>query len=261
MENNTNEKRRQEGRIFGGLILIVIGAALLLRNAGFPLPYWLFSWPIILILIGIYSGVKHKFRNNTWIILIAIGSFFLFDRVMDLSLQPYFWPIAIIAMGVVFIVRPERSRRHNFGGFDKKNFTGNYSESSWQQQQQQPESTDSFTNDSSDYLSINSVFSGVKRNVVSKDFKGGKATCIFGGADIDFSQADIQGRAELSLEVVFGGIKLIIPPHWTVINEIDGMFHGVDDKRKFNTSMAVNPDKTLVLKGSVVFGGVDIKSY
>jgi predicted membrane protein len=208
-------------------------------------------------LVGIYSGVKHKFNNNAWIILIAIGSFFLFDSVMDLSLQPYFWPIAIIAIGVLFIVRPERNRRHRFGNFDRKNFTGNYSGRTWQQ----PESTDSFTNDDSDYLSINSVFSGVKRNVVSKDFKGGKTTCIFGGADIDFSQADIQSKAEIILEVVFGGIKLIVPPHWTVINEIDGVFHGVNDKRQFNTTMAVNPDKTLILKGSVVFGGVDIKSF
>ena len=78
MENKMNEKGRQENRVFGGLILIVVGAALLLRNAGFPLPYWLFSWPVILILVCVYSGVKHKFANNTWIILVAIGSFFLF---------------------------------------------------------------------------------------------------------------------------------------------------------------------------------------
>jgi len=258
MENNINEKRKQEGRIFGGLILIAVGAALLLRNAGFPLPYWLFSWPVILIVIGIYNGVKHKFRNNSWIILIAIGSFFLIDRVMDLSLQPYFWPVAIIALGVIFIVRPEKSLRHRFGNFEKKSFDADISVSTWQQQSK---TTDNFINDSGDYLSINSVFSGVNRNIVSKNFKGGKATCIFGGADIDFSQADIQGKAELSLQIVFGGIKLIIPPNWTVINEIDGMFHGVDDKRKYNTLMAETFDKILILKGSVVFGGVDIKSY
>lgn len=252
-----NEKGRQENRVFGGLILIVVGAALFLRNAGFPLPYWLFSWPVILILVGIYSGVKHKFANNTWIILIAIGSFFLLDRSMDLSLQPYFWPIAIIAMGVLFIVRPHRSRRYRFGRMEREEFTENAGTSSWQQ----PTTNDSSNIDSNDFLDVNSVFSGVNRNVVSKNFKGGKATCVFGGADIDLTQADIQGKAEIRLEVVFGGIKLVVPPHWTVINEIDGMFHGVDDKRKFNTASGINPEKILILKGSVVFGGVDIKSY
>ena len=258
MENNINEKRKQESRIFGGLILIAVGAALLLRNAGFPLPYWLFSWPVILIVIGIYNGVKHKFRNNSWIILIAIGSFFLLDRVMDLSLRPYFWPVAIIALGVIFIVRPERGLRHRFGNFEKRRLNADLNDNSWEQQ---PEPINNFINDNDDYLSINSVFSGVNRNIVSKNFKGGKATCIFGGADIDFSQADIQGKAVLNMEVVFGGIKLILPPNWTVINEIDGMFHGVDDKRKYLTLMADNTDKVLILKGSVVFGGVDIKSY
>ena len=66
MENNFSDKRKDEGRIIGGLILVGVGAALLLRNTGFPLPYWLFSWPMILILIGIYSGVKHNFRNSRW---------------------------------------------------------------------------------------------------------------------------------------------------------------------------------------------------
>ncbi len=258
MENITKGKFRQESRLIGGLILIVIGTALLLRNAGFPLPYWLFSWPVILILIGLYNGVKHKFASNTWIILIAIGSFFLFDRVMDLSLQPYFWPIAIIAAGVIFIVRPDKSYRNKFNGFEKKNDPENYS---FDSSKIEIVANDSFTNDSSDYLTINSVFSGVNRTVVSKNFRGGKATCIFGGADIDFSQAEIQGKTEINLEVVFGGIKLVIPPHWTVINEIDGMFHGVNDKRKISNLIANNPEKILLLKGSVVFGGVDIKSY
>src|SRR5882724_10056618 len=90
MDNNFKTNRRHEGRIFAGLILVGVGAALLLRNSGFPLPYWLFTWPTILILVGIYSGVKHNFKNNTWIILICVGGFFLADRFdPTLRLAPY----------------------------------------------------------------------------------------------------------------------------------------------------------------------------
>jgi flagellar basal body rod protein FlgF len=74
-------------------------------------------------------------------------------------------------------------------------------------------------------------------------------------------QADIQGRAELRMDEVFGGIKLLIPQSWTVRNEIDGVFHGVEDKRNAYGSVVTDENKVLVLSGSAVFAGIEIKSY
>lgn len=256
MENNSNFNNRENGRIVGGLILVAVGAVLLLRNIGFLFPNWLFSWPMILILIGIYSGFKHQFRNNSSIILIAIGGFFLFDRfIPEIGLQPYFWPVLIIVIGIIFILRPKRFGR----------FTDGFNEN-----EKIPD--DGFTPPSpqtyagtilsdNNYLQISSIFSGVNRTIVSKDFKGGKINCVFGGTNIDLTPADIQGEAVLKFEVIFGGVKLIVPPHFTVINEIDGVFHGVDDKRRYSASTNSSPDKKLILRGSVLFGGIEIKSY
>jgi predicted membrane protein len=258
MENNFNSKRTDEGRIIAGLILVGVGAALLLRNTGFPMPYWLFSWPVILILIGIYSGVKHNFKNNSWIVMIAVGGFFLIDRIIPgLSLAPYFWPVLIIALGVIFIIKPKREKWIDISENEKKSTADSITPIDWTERKEK----DGFATDSSDYLKVDSIFSGVQRNVVSKNFKGGKISCVFGGADIDLTQADINGKVEIKFEVVFGGAKIIVPPHWTVFNQIEGVFHGVDDKRKFNATTGIDPEKTLVLKGSVVFGGVEIKSY
>ena len=115
MEKNNNFRNNETGRIAGGLILVAVGAFLLLRNMGLFLPDWLFSWPIILILVGVYSGFKHNFRNNSWLILIAVGAFFLVDRfIPSLSLEPLFWPLVIIGLGVAFILRPRRGRWEDF---------------------------------------------------------------------------------------------------------------------------------------------------
>ena len=256
MNNKSNFNNRENGRVIGGLILVGVGVVLLLRNIGFVLPQWLFSWPIILILVGIYSGFKHQFRNNSWIILIAIGSFFLFDQfIPELGLRPYFWPTLIIAAGVLFILRPRKFGRFN----DSPNENSKISDGNFSQKSEQ--TYDSATVSDDDYLRINSVFSGVNRTIVSKDFKGGKVSCVFGGTDIDLTQADIRGEAVLRFEVIFGGVNLIVPPHFIVINEIDGVFHGVDDKRKYNASANLSPDKKLILRGSVLFGGIEIKSY
>lgn len=258
MENNFNDKSRNEGRIAAGLILVLVGTGWLLRNTGFPLPEWLFTWPMILILVGVYSGFKHNFRNNSWFILIGIGLFFLFDKfIPGITLQPYFWPVAIIVLGIIFILRPNggsfsTNRKQVIDGDTNITSTG---------QDWQSTGAASIEADGTDALNISSIFSGVNKNIMSKNFQGGKISCVFGGADIDLTKTEISGKVIIRLEVVFGGVKLILPPHWTVLNEVDGVFHGIDDKRKYNPATVSDPDKVVILKGSVVFGGVEIKSY
>lgn len=248
----------ESGRIVGGLILVAAGAFLLLRNMGFFLPGWLFTWPIILILVGIYSGFKHNFRNNSWLILIAVGGFFLVSRfIPSLSLEPLFWPLVIIGLGVAFILRPRRSRWEDF----KKDTSYNQWKSVPGSSFREPASDTPSNIDSNDFLVARSVFSGIKRNIVTKNFQGGTVSCVFGGAEFDLSQADFTGQVVLKLEMIFGGSKFILPSNWTVQNEIDGVFHGVDDKRKWHTDAGSNPAKILILRGSAVFGGIEITSY
>lgn len=258
MEKNNNFSNNESGRIVGGLILVAAGAFLLLRNMGFFLPGWLFTWPIILILVGIYSGFKHNFRNNSWLILIAVGGFFLVSRfIPSLSLEPLFWPLVIIGLGVAFILRPRRSRWEDF----KKDTDYNQWKSVPGSSFQEPAGDTPSNIDSNDFLVARSVFSGIKRNIVTKNFQGGTVSCVFGGAEFDLSQADFTGQVVLKLEMIFGGSKFILPSNWTVQNEIDGVFHGVDDKRKWHTDAGSNPAKILILRGSAVFGGIEITSY
>jgi len=258
MENTKGFKNYDSGRIVAGLILVGVGAFLLLRNMGFWLPNWLFSWPMILILVGIYSGVKHNFRNNGWMVLIGVGGYFLIsDFVPDLGLQPLFWPLVIIGLGLLFILRPGKKDWMEF----KKNADANKWTATTEVYGGVSQDPSTATIDSSDFLIVRSVFSGVVKNIVSKNFQGGKISCVFGGAEIDLSQADISGTVILKLEAVFGGIKLVVPPHWSVQNNIDGVFHGIDDKRRFNPDANINPGKILILKGSAVFGGIEIRSY
>ena len=77
-------------------------------------------------------------------------------------------------------------------------------------------------------------------------------------SDLDMSQADFNGSATLEVNVVFGGTKLIVPAHWKIQSDVDCVFASVEDKRRDTNEVS---DKTLVLKGSVVFGSIEIKSY
>lgn len=252
---NNKWTNNETGRIVAGLILVAVGGVLLLRKMGFYFPGWLVSWPMVLILVGIYLGVKHNFRNNAWIIMIAIGGFFLLNQVIPgWGLKPYFWPIAIILAGVFFIFRP----KEGFMNHEKWNADLPVEDID-PNNPSAPTSSYSIIEDT-DYIKLDSVFSGVNRRVLSKNFRGGHLSSVFGGAEVDFSQAEITSPVVLKMEVVFGGIKLIVPSHWAIQNELDGVFHGVEDKRRIAVMPDLNPTKVLVLKGSVVFGGVEIKN-
>ena len=169
MENNKNFNNREGGRLAGGLILVAVGAALLLRNTGFVIPGWMFSWPMILILVGIYSGFKHHFRNNSWLVLIGVGGFFLVNEfIPNLGLEPLFWPLIIIAVGVIFILRPGKNNWLDFKKDIEYNKFKNAPDSDFQA------TGENIPADSSDYLMVRSVFSGVVKKVVSKNFQGGR---------------------------------------------------------------------------------------
>ena len=252
---------RRDGRVLTGLFLIIGGGAYMAYKMGAPIPHWIFTWEMLLIAAGLLSGLKHNFRNSGWLIMVVVGCIFLLDgEIPQYNLHEYIIPIVIIAVGVLFITKPRNSRcrvERRFEGewFGKRGGRWESNAGSWNA------ASSEATTESGDFIQSTSIFSGVKKIILSKDFKGGSITCVFGGAEIDFSQADINETVVLRIEQVFGGMKLIVPPHWVVNSEIDGMFHGVEDKRKKQPGLIVDTSKVLVLKGSCVFGGIDIKSY
>ena len=94
----------------------------------------------------------------------------------------------------------------------------------------------------------------------SKNFQGGDLINIFGGSELDLIQADFNGTATIDLITIFGGTKLLVPSNWNVKSEAVTIFGGMDDKRKMQVTQEAS-GKTLLIRGTVIFGGIEIKSY
>ena len=112
---------------------------------------------------------------------------------------------------------------------------------------------------SEDYIDTTSVFGGVHKKVVSKNFKGGDVTTFLGGTEIDLTQADINGVVRLDVTQVMGGTKIIVPAHWEVRSQVTAVFAGFEDKRQ--QPAGLNPDKILIIEGTSIFGGIELKNY
>lgn len=260
-----NEKRifraERHDRFWTGLALLIVGSVLLADKMGVDFPDWLFNWPSLLILIGLVSGFKSRFQNFSWLIMVIVGGIFLADRIDDsLNFREYVWPVAILAVGLLFIMRPRKRWRCE----GRNRFETSYVKNDPLQPQPLPPSPGTGTYEGAisreDEIESISIFGGVKKVVTSKNFRGGEIICFMGGAEYNLTQADFTGTISIEVLQAFGGTKLIVPPHWEVRSESVAIFAGIEDKRPSQPG-AFDPSKVLVIKGTTLFGGIEIKSY
>jgi predicted membrane protein len=285
-QHNYPHQPQNNGKALAGLVLLAVGGALLLRQFDlFFIPRWIFSWPMLLIVIGLYTGAKNNFKKPGALITILIGVIFLSGDISPwIDLSRFWFPIVVIAIGLWLIVK-RNHQNTRWGNAEWKAKHAQFDDAAFapevdyvvRDQETEPtdaeKKTDNGYNTSDQYTRTNytgdsvidavSVFGGIKKVILSKDFKGGEIVNIFGGAEIDFSQADINGTVMIEVTQIFGGVKLVVPPHWSVTSDMAAVFASVDDKRfgKFATKTPLNPDKLLVIKGVSIFAGIDVRSF
>ncbi|HEU5291228.1 MAG TPA: LiaF domain-containing protein [Cyclobacteriaceae bacterium] len=240
-------RHRHEGNnLWFGLIILAVGVSWLLAEMNlFLFPAWLFSWKVLLIGIGFIIGVRRRFAGIGWLIPILIGSFFLLEDLpyFEYEIHQYGVPVAIILVGTLVVYRALFSKSRRDDKYEGRSFAS---------------ASDESTTTSEDVIEINNTFGSTKKKIISKNFKGGKITNAFGSTELDLSQADIDGVIRIDINQNFGGLELIVPSNWEVKSEVSIMFAGIEENRKVGV---LTPGKTLLLTGSCMMGGIEIKSY
>jgi predicted membrane protein len=231
-QSNTNN------RALFGIFLILFGCLLVLKNLDF-IPYELrhviFSWPALLLGLGtlFFFGKEDK---TAGIALLAVGGVFILPMIFDWSFnwRGLFWPIVLIVIGVVVI----RKRNASDANIQTR------------------------ASDDAAYIDELNIFGGGEKMINNKNFKGGKITCVFGGSELNFTNAELaEGTNVIDVFAMFGGCVLIVPSDWDVKVEVSAIMGGVSDKRMVTKNYIVEPKKELIIKGIVALGGCEIKSY
>jgi predicted membrane protein len=254
--HDRKERHSKYGHIWSGIFLLLIGVAALVKVSVPDLPNWLFSWKTFLIALGIFIGIKHRFKGMAWAVLIILGTFFIFrDRFPEIGLRQYFWPSALIALGLYLILKPRIQNNWGDCSFDPPKNKNPFSD-----KEEENVASEIYPESREDVVDITAIFGGAKRNIISKNFRGGDLVSVFGGVELDLSRADINGEAVLEVTNILGGTKLILPSDWALRSEAVTIFGGMEDKRNMQ-GVRDNPGKVLVLKGTVILGGIEIKSF
>jgi predicted membrane protein len=226
------------------VVIIVAGCLLLLFNIGFissDLKDIFFSWQMLLIVIGIISLLSSD-NHTPGYVLISIGAIFLLPEIFHFtfSVSHLIIPAILIAIGIILLLKRIPSRTgHQY-------FPGN---------QDIPQPLEN------GYVHEENFFSGSKQRFDQEVFRGGHISCVFGGSELDLTRTTLaEGNNALDNTTIFGGVTLIVPSDWKIILRTTSIFGGFTDKR-MHIKESGDTSRVLVIKGSTIFGGGEIKSY
>ncbi len=241
---DANESLPQNNKYIAiGVILVIVGSLIAVNRLGI-LPdfayHLFFNWKMLLIAIGV-SMIFTKKSNKAGIILSIIGVTFLVPQVLHIpfGLRHLLFPTLIVVAGI-FLILKHKGKLRDFDNFDFSNDTKGYS---------------------NDYLNETYIFGGGNLHVVSDNFKGGKISAIFGGGQIDLRDAILSNekRPFLKIDMIFGGVEIIVPSDWNVIIKSNSIFGGFGSKRNGIHYAQIDKNKEIVIIANAIFGGGEIK--
>jgi len=243
-----------------GVCLVLVGVVLALDQLGLLYANHLLRfWPAALIILGLVMLQRREGQSALRaLVLIVVGGWLLLNTLglVSLDLWEFFVPLLLVFFGA-------RIMMHNRGSGSgaPPNFPGAGPQSGSSPVTQGPGSFDTPPLASSEpvHASLFSLLSSSKRRWGKSVFRGAETTAFMGGCELDLRDA-LMSTGELAVIdvfVVMGGVSIFVPPHWTVSQEVVPLMGGVHDKTH---SVPSNPAQHLLVRGTVVMGGVEISN-
>jgi predicted membrane protein len=224
------------GRVILGTLLILFGMLFLLDNLGYmDADKVLQFWPMILVGIGTWKALQPREDGQSalGVALIAIGIFLQLQMlaVMDLEFR-HVWPAVLVALGGLLIWR---------GVFKRSRVRGDVTSASSE-------------------LHEMAFMGGGNRIIDSPDFRGGDVTAIMGGLELDLRKANMTSEsAVIDVFALWGGIEMRVPAEWSVDVQGVAILGGIENNARAS-AVEGNPGKRLVIRGTVLMGGLEIKN-
>jgi predicted membrane protein len=232
-----NHSNRAPAQVVLGLAVVVIGVLFLLDNFDiFDMHRVLHFWPMVFIAFGLVKIYESADASGRLVggALTALGVLLTLGHLGWMSVSMHnLWPLFLIAGGAAIMYRSNEARaereRLQAGGQAK---------------------------DGAEVLDATAILGGFDRKIVSQDFRGGQVTAIVGGCELDLREASINGEAVIKVFALMGGLSLKVPLDWQVVIRGMPIMGGFDEK----TTSPVNSTKRLIIEGTVVMGGVQVRN-
>ena len=220
-----------------GLFLILVGIILGLNSFGVTNINLFFDgwWTVFIIAPSLNGLIKGEDRTGALIGLI-IGVFLLLScqDVLDFKLfVKLFIPaiLIIIGLSIFFKDKVNDVAAKKMGKINAKEIDMEHT--------------------------YTSTFSEEKINLDNEKLESCAINSIFGSVSLDLRNVVIDEDVVINNYVVFGGVTIKVPKDVNIVVKTTSIFGGVDNKTGRNKTK--ENVKTIYIKGTILFGGIDIK--
>jgi hypothetical protein len=235
---NDTTDRSLLSKVLVALVVIAAGVLLLANNLVWQRDIHFGDlWPLLFVLAGVslLGQARQAWQFLDGAALIALGLLVLESRLHLLPNVRFrfwsLWPLALIYVGLRVLFWKPWTLATVRGDVDKDRF------------------------------GVVAIFGGGEYRFDGQTMRGGEATAIFGGCKLDLRNAEIAGDSmTIQCKAVFGGIEMLVPPHWNVTVQGMPVLGGFDNKAAVRPAANGLPVKTLIVEGTVLLGGIEIKN-
>ncbi len=254
-------------RVIVGLFMLTAGVLWILDRMG-QIHFWDYGryWPVFLVALGLLK-VFQRGTRGFGVVLLFFGSWALLATLDVVRFEwDYMWPAALILIGGSLIVRGWRSGLAgracccdpDAGGSGPGGAASRLSGSGAAGSGGSSGGGSGVApGDPSARVNLFALVGAARHRSASRSFRGGEATALMGGCEIDLSQAvPAPEGAVLDTFAVWGGIDIKVPEDWTVTLRGTPVLGGFTDHRR---GAQPDPAKHLIVKGLAVMGGVEVK--
>ncbi len=216
------------GRAVVGTGFLGVGVLLLFEqqdvlDAGEVIADW---WPVLFLVAALLDLVTRPPRYASATVLGLVGFVLLgvTTDVVGASVWEVAWPVALVGLGLWLLLRRPATVDRDVT----------------------PEET----------VDVVALFSGRRVVPAGPRFRGGTTTALFGGVDVDLTEAVVEGEAVLDAVAIFGGVEVHVPLGWRVVVDGPAIFGGHENHVPPPTRADA---PTLRVRATAIFGGVDVK--
>jgi hypothetical protein len=229
-------------RLVIGLLVVALGAIFLADNLGWVEGDDLLRrfWPAAFVTIGAIMLLQPHAtgQSRLWGLLPIVAGVWIFahqEGWVDVEVWDLFWPVVLLTVGGSLVWRALQGPRAPAHGS---------------------------TAEPDAYVRSFAVMAGNDVRSVSSAFRGGDLGAFMGGVVLDLTQARLEGdRATIDTVAMWAGIEIRVPPDWRVVSEVLPLMAAFEDKTRPTPQAPEGaPAKTLVVRGVVIMGGIEVKN-
>ncbi len=214
-------------RVVLGLGVMLAGLVLALDSLGLVDGGTLFRfWPLVLVAIGIVKWMSPAPQRMSAAIWIVAGVAFLLVTLGHMSFVGV-WAALLFIIGANIAWKALRP-------------------------------VAAAPKDASAVIDLLQIMGGTKTVVTTADFRGGQATAVMGGCEIDLRHASMpEGHAAtIDTFAFWGGIEIRVPDDWEVVSQGGAALGGFVN----NARAQPGAKRRLVVTGLAIMGGVEVKN-